>query len=337
MSPYRARLYRLIFAVAAAYNVAFGLWAALSPRSFFVLLAMAPPSYPSIWACLGMVIGVYGLGYAYAARRLDRAAPFIAIGLLGKVLGPAGWALAVARGEWPVRTLTLILFNDVIWWLPLCLFLLEGTRAGAALRAAAPTVCAAVNGAAILVMAAVLRPGTELVPAVADRAAYVAGHPALWRGGWAVWIAAAISLVAFYAWWGSFLRRSTWAIAAMGVAAAGLACDLFAESLLIGWLPRDLDRIASLATMCTGAAANGLYTLAGIALTLQTRLPRGPGLALTWAVWLAGAALTACTLAGLPSGIAVSTGVLFALFCPWAVWLGRTLPAAPGGGAGAPA
>jgi len=26
--PYRARLYRLIFAAAAVYNVAFGLWAA---------------------------------------------------------------------------------------------------------------------------------------------------------------------------------------------------------------------------------------------------------------------------------------------------------------------
>lgn len=334
MPFYRARLYRLIFAAAAVYNVAFGLWAALFPRAFFVRCEMAPPTYPSIWACLGMVVGLYGLGYAYAAWRLDRAAPFIAIGLLGKLLGPVGWLLAVSSGEWPVRTVTLILFNDVIWWLPFCLFLLEGTRLtrrsrmGASVRAAAPYVCAAANFAAILTMAAVLRPGTEIVPAVADRVAYIARHPALWRGGWAVWIAAALSLVAFYAWWGSWLRRSTWAIAAVGVAVAGVVCDLFAESLLLGWLPREYDRIAPLATMCTGAAANGLYTVAGIALTLLTRALRGFLLAVTWAVWLAGLALSVCTVAGLPAGIAVSTGVLFALFCPWAIWLGRTLPAA---------
>jgi hypothetical protein len=326
VSPYRARLYRLIFAAAAVYNIAFGLWAALLPLSFFIHCAMTPPSYPSIWACLGMVIGLYGLGYAYAAWRLDRAAPFIAIGLLGKVLGPIGWLLAVSHGEWPVRTLTLILFNDVIWWLPFCLFLLEGTRIAARLRASAPYACAAFNFAAILTMAMLLRPGTELVRDPADRIAYLSRHPALWRGGWAVWIAAAISLVAFYAWWGSFLRRPTWPVAAFGAAAAGLACDLFAESLLIGWLPRDYDSIAPLATMCTGAAANGLYTLAGIMLTIFTRSLRGAPLALTWTIWLAGVALTVCTLARLPSGIAISTSVLFALFCPWTVWLGRTLP-----------
>ncbi len=326
MSPYRARLYRLTFAAAAAYNLAFGLWAGLFPRSFFLRFELAPPLYPAIWACLGMVLGVYGLGYAYAAWRLDRAAPFIAIGLLGKLLGPLGWLLTVSRGEWPVRTVTLILFDDVIWWLPFGLFLLDGTRAGARLRAAAPYVCAAINALAILVMATALRPGTELTPTVAERLAYMARHPALWRAGWAVWVAAAISLVAFYAWWGGFLRRPAWAVAAVGVAAAGLACDLFAEALLIGWLPRDYARLAPLATLCTGAAANGLYTLAGIILTVLTPRLRGGLLALAWGVWLAGGALTACALARSPAGIAIATSVLFALFCPLTIWLGRSLP-----------
>jgi hypothetical protein len=330
VSPYRARLFRLIFATAALYNLAFGLWAALFPQSFFACFALRPPAYPAIWACLGMVVGLYGLGYAYAARHLDRAAPFIATGLLGKLLGPVGWVLTVTSGEWPVRTVTLILFNDVIWWLPFSLFLLEGRRAAAPVRSAAPYVCAATNLAAILAMGTMLRQGTEVVPAVADRIGYISLHPIPWRAGWAVWIAAAISLVAFYAWWGSFLRRSTWAVAALAVASAGLACDLFAESLLLGWLPRDYERIAPFATLLTGAAANGLYTLAGITLTLATRSIRGSGLALTWAVWLAGGALTVCTLARAPSGIAISTGVLFTLFCPWVVWLGRRLQTSPG-------
>lgn len=136
MSAYRARLYRILFAAAAGYNILFGLWAALLPRSFFTLFELAPPAYPSIWGCLGMVVGVYGLGYAYGAWRLERAAPFVAIGLLGKLLGPAGWVLAVLHGELPVRTVTLVLFNDVLWWLPFALFLLDGTRAAAAVGAA---------------------------------------------------------------------------------------------------------------------------------------------------------------------------------------------------------
>jgi hypothetical protein len=123
------------------------------------------------------------LGYAYAAWRLDRAAPFIAIGLAGKLLGPAGWVQAVTATEWPIRTITLIIFSDVIWWMPFILFMLEGRRAGARLRASAPYVCASLNLAAVIAMAAALRSGTEIVPVVSDRIAYISQHPAAWRAG----------------------------------------------------------------------------------------------------------------------------------------------------------
>ena len=325
MTPYRARLYRLIFAAAAAYNIAFGLWAALTPLSFFALFQLAPPLYPSIWACLGMVVGLYGLGYAYAAARIERAAPFIAIGLLGKLLGPAGWVLAVSRGEWPNRTLALILFNDVIWWLPFALFLLDGTRVAASLRRLAPTACAAANLIAIVAMAAVLRFGTEIVPLPADRIAYIAAHPILWRAGWSLWIMAAVSLVAFYAWWGGFLEPPAWGVAAVAIAAAGLSFDLAGESLLIGWLPRDYERFARAATLLTGAAANGLYTLAGVLLTIATTSIRGFLRALTWTMWLSGAALTLFALAGSPLWIAISTTIVFAMFCPWVLMVGHAL------------
>jgi hypothetical protein len=325
VTPYRRRLYQLSFAVAAAYNIAFGLWAALTPLSFFALFDLAPPLYPSIWACLGMVVGLYGLGYAYAAVRIERAVPFIAIGLLGKLLGPAGWILAVSRGEWPIRTLALILFNDVIWWLPFGLFLLDRTRVAAALRRLAPIACAVTNLAGIVAMAAVLRFGTEIVPLPADRIAYITAHPLLWRAGWCVWIVAGTSLVAFYAWWGGFLEQPRWGAAAVAIAAVGLSCDFAGESILIAWLPRDYESLARAATLLSGAAANGLYTLAGIVLTIATPSLRGLLRALTWAVWLAGAAVTASALAGLPRGIAISTATLFAMFCPWVLLVGRAL------------
>jgi hypothetical protein len=124
----RATIHRLILGLAALHNLAFGVWAAAWPRSFFALFGMDAPRYPGIWQCLGMVIGLYGIGYAYGAWRPDRARPFVAIGLAGKVLGPIGWLMAVRAGEWPVSTFIVIAFNDIVWWLPFSLVLLEGSR-----------------------------------------------------------------------------------------------------------------------------------------------------------------------------------------------------------------
>jgi hypothetical protein len=47
------------------------------------------------------------------------------------------------------------------------------------------------------------------------------------------------------------------------IAIAGLACDLFAESLFIGWLPNQIGMVAPLASLLTGGAANGLYSAVG--------------------------------------------------------------------------
>jgi hypothetical protein len=61
-SDYRAKLYRLVFGLAAIYNLAFRLWACLWPRSFFDSVEIASPNYPALWSCLGMVIGLFLLG-----------------------------------------------------------------------------------------------------------------------------------------------------------------------------------------------------------------------------------------------------------------------------------
>jgi len=321
----RASYYRIVFGLAALYNFAFGAWAGLAPDAFFSIFRMRPQLYPSIWSCLGMVVGTYGLAYGYAALRLDRAAPFVVIGLVGKILGPIGWVMTVRSGEWPMRTFTLILFNDLVWWLPFGLFLIDRTGLGVRLRSAAAPICASLNAAAALALLALLRPGTEVVPDVARRAAYIATHPLAWRSGWALWIASALSLVAFYAWWGSRLRDRSWALAAFLIAVAGMACDLGAESLFIGWLPDGIESIQRLGSLLTGGAANGLYTLAGIVLTLKTTALRGALRVWTWAVWGCGVALTATSLASSAAGMQVSAGALMILFCPWTWVMGRWL------------
>ena len=318
MTPFAGVVYRGVFTAAALYNLAFGVWTIVWPLAFFDWFELAPPRYPAIWSCLGMVVGVYGVLYAYVARHLDRGKALIAVGLAGKVLGPAGWVLTVSSGEWPARTLSLIVLNDFIWWLPFSCFILEGTAAGTRLRRWAPRVCAATNAAAVIAMALALRRGTEIVADPVARMQFIAENPVLWRGAWALWCLAAVTLIGFYAWWAGRIPRRGAAIAAVSIAAIGMVCDLVAESLYIGWLP-DYPDTQPVATLMTGAVANGLYTLAGIVLTLNSpALTHGLSI-WAWAIWTAGVALTIATIVGSAFGIAVATAVLFGLFCPWVV------------------
>jgi hypothetical protein len=269
-----------------------------------------------------MIVGLYGLLYAYAAVRLDRARLIIAIGLAGKILGPIGMFMAVRSGEWPLRAVMLIVFNDFVWWLPFALFLLDGTRIGETLRASAPWICAILNAAAAVAMLFVLRGGSEAVSSITQRATYIAGHALLWRAGWAVWMLAATSLVAFFAWWAAWISSHRLVFIALAVALAGLVCDLFAESLLIGWLPDRIDTVAPLASLLTGGAANGLYTVAG---TLLTPALRGALRALAWAVWASGFALTVFTISASVFGMVISTAALMTLLCPWVAAFGWQL------------
>jgi hypothetical protein len=75
----------------------------------------------------------------------------------------------------------------------------------------------------------------------------------------------------------------------------------------------------------TGGAGNGLYTLAGILLTLITPqlgfLLRG----WAWLVWASGAALTIATTANAPAGVIAASAALMALFIPWVVMMGMRL------------
>jgi hypothetical protein len=297
----------------------------LFPFTVLDVFQVGRPSYGILLQGLGIVDGVLALGYAYAAVRLQKAFPFIAIGLAVKLIVPLGWLLAVASGQLTARTLTLVIFNDVVWWIPFALFLLERTIAGERVRALAPYACALLNLTAAGALLLVLRPGTEVVPDVASRIAYITNNELLWRAGWVCWIAAALSLLAFYAWWGARLPAWGWGVAALAIASTGLVFDLTAESLLIAWLPKDYATVAPVTSLLTGGPGNGLYTVAGAALTLGTRELKGWFLTWTWTIWAAGFGLSAFTFAGNFLGVAVCSGVLFMLFCPWAAVMGRKL------------
>lgn len=204
------------------------------------------------------------------------------------------------------------------------------TRPSHRLRAA-PYVCAALHAAAGLVMLLVLRGGTEAQPDLAARMAYVAAHTAAWRAGFAVWMAAGMSVLALYAWWAAAVPRPRLAVAAVVIAAAGLACDLTGEALYSAWLPllagdaANFARVQQVGTVLTSVFANGFYTAAGIVLTLGTPgLPRAAR-ALAWVAWTAGVALSVFGAVGWAAGLVVASGVLFPTLVVLALLLPRAL------------
>ncbi|MCS7025940.1 MAG: AhpC/TSA family protein [Bryobacteraceae bacterium] len=108
---------------AGVYNLVWGGFAVLFPLTIFNWLAMPAPNYPELWQCIGMIVGVYGVGYLIAATDPNRHWPIVLVGLLGKIFGPIGFLSAASQGRLPWNLGWTILTNDVIWWIPFALIL----------------------------------------------------------------------------------------------------------------------------------------------------------------------------------------------------------------------
>lgn len=186
-------------------------------------------------------------------------------------------------------------------------------------RDLAPLACGLANFLAALVLALVIAPATPLAADIAERERYVREHLDAWRAAWAMWMVAAATLLWCYAWWRARVRASHVPLVVAGI---GIAADWSAETLLIAGAPDAYAQVAPLAFFLTGAIANGLYTIAGIQLTLAS--PFTPAeRAYAAFMWSAGLMLSAGAILGIPIVTAIATGELFLLFCPWCFWLWR--------------
>jgi hypothetical protein len=130
----RRSFHRIVFAIAGAYNLGWGLYSALDPQWLFRFAGMPLSNHPEIFACLGMVVGIYGFLYWEVARVPERGALIAAVGLLGKVLGPIGLIHLIASGAWPPKSAVLCLTNDFIWWIPFAIYLWDARGASSASR-----------------------------------------------------------------------------------------------------------------------------------------------------------------------------------------------------------
>jgi len=122
------RWMRTCLVAAGIYNLVWGAMTVLYPMWLFNLTGIEPPNHPFIWQCVGMIVGVYGVGYLAASPDPVRHWPIVLVGFLGKVFGPIGYVDGVIRGEVPVGFGVTLPTNDLVWWVPFALILLHAWK-----------------------------------------------------------------------------------------------------------------------------------------------------------------------------------------------------------------
>ena len=124
--------------LAGIYNVVWGAVVVISPRFVFELAGVSGEMMPNavglaIWQCVGMIVGVYGVGYIAAATNPLRHWPIVLVGLLGKIFGPIGYVYsAFVTKNFPTEFWWTIVTNDLIWWVPFGAILIAAYRANKA-------------------------------------------------------------------------------------------------------------------------------------------------------------------------------------------------------------
>lgn len=114
-----------MFLAAGVYNIAWGIHSVYDPQWLFRFSGLPPLNHPAIFACLGMVVGLYGIIYLEVARAPERGWLLAAVGLAGKILGPIGLIVLISNGTWPKSTIILCATNDLIWWFPFAVYLYD--------------------------------------------------------------------------------------------------------------------------------------------------------------------------------------------------------------------
>jgi hypothetical protein len=121
----RKKLHRIIFTLAGIYNILWGIFVSVNPNWLFRFAQMPEPNYPEIFACLGMVVGLYGVVYLEIARRPERGFLLALVGFAGKVLGPIGAVYYVWIGKWTAAALIMNVTNDFVWLIPFAVYLYD--------------------------------------------------------------------------------------------------------------------------------------------------------------------------------------------------------------------
>lgn len=119
----------VVLVAAAIYNIFFGIWAVCWPHLWFDWSGMERSRYPEVWQSVGIIVGVFGVGYLIASRNPLRHWPIVLVGFLGKLFGPLGFAKAIYMGALPLSSAWITITNDLIWLVPFGMILWQTMQA----------------------------------------------------------------------------------------------------------------------------------------------------------------------------------------------------------------
>jgi hypothetical protein len=114
---------KAILVTAGMYNILWGSSVVFFPEFWFNLVNLPIPNYLQLWQVIGMIVGVYGLGFIIASTNPLRHWPIVLVGFLGKLFGPIGFLYYYIKGDLPLVVLNMNFTNDIIWLVPFGLIL----------------------------------------------------------------------------------------------------------------------------------------------------------------------------------------------------------------------
>jgi small multidrug resistance pump len=129
---------RYVLWFAGAYNVLLGLNMVARPEGGFEPLGLSPPDLLLFVQLVGLMVGVFGIGYLMVARWPLENRGVLLLGIIGKALVAVLGLAYVALGKVPPIYLLVVLFSDVIYLAPFAVILRHLQRV-AAERAASST------------------------------------------------------------------------------------------------------------------------------------------------------------------------------------------------------
>lgn len=126
---------KFVLRFVAIYNVLAGLHMLILRHETYDMIGMAPPDIDFPIQLVGILVGLFGVGYYMVAKSPLENRNVLLLGFWSKFLGSCLGTYYVLRGILPPKFVLVYFFADIIYLIPFYLILRRLNRIAAARRA----------------------------------------------------------------------------------------------------------------------------------------------------------------------------------------------------------
>jgi peroxiredoxin len=103
---------------AGIYHIIWGLSVILFPTFYFDLIQIPHPNYIELWQWMGLISGVFGIGFIIISANPMLHWPLIFVGFLLKTCSIIGFIIGYLKGHLIASVFNMNILNDLIWVIP---------------------------------------------------------------------------------------------------------------------------------------------------------------------------------------------------------------------------